>query len=189
MKPVSRVLPWLAAILAVSYLAGMFYAGALPEYAQFNAFEAAGLLREPPESVTRVELQRAAQHWIVRRAGGQWRDARDQALPPRRAAQLTEAVRFMFSAAPVRTLSETGVASAELVQFGLAPARLSVTLANASGTLLQFDLGGSNPDGVLRYVRATGQPGIVLMSGFVGQAWDEVVTGLAGAPVPQADPP
>lgn len=176
---------WLAAALAIAYLAVMLRAGRLPEYAHFNAFEAMGLMREPPESVTQVELRSATDGRVFNLAGGQWTDEAALALPPAIAAQLTAAVRFMHTAGPVRTLDVAEIADAP-AQFGLAPPALTVKLSNASGTLLQFSLGAHNPDGVLRYLQEAGQPEIVLVSGFVGQTWDGVAAVLLAAP--RSDP-
>ncbi len=50
---------WLAAVLAllaVGYLVAMVVTGALPRQRQLVEFEARGLMREPPESVVRVEV-------------------------------------------------------------------------------------------------------------------------------------
>ena len=169
---------WLLAIVAVGFLLVMIRAGRLPEYAHFNAFEAAGLLHEPPEAVTQVTLQHAAQQWLAQRVSAQWVDARGQPLMAPLAARLDSALRFMHTAAPVRVLAAADIHAHDLVQFGLAPPGLTITLANAHGRLLQFDLGGHNSDGLLRYGRARGAPGIVLVSGFVGQAWDGLAAEL-----------
>lgn len=178
MKALRRVSRWLAAALALGYFGWMWHAGQLPEYAHFNAYEAAGLLREPAESVTQVELRSPNSRYGARLAGGQWVSEAALALPPAIAVQLTAAVRFMHTAAPVRVLADSEFDADDLAQFGLAPAALTVTLANASGTLLQFELGLHNPDGILRYLRAAGEPRIVLVSGFVGHAWDDLAAAL-----------
>lgn len=173
---------WLAACIAIGYLVVMFDAGRLPEYAHFNPFEAAGLLREPPESVTRVVIARGTAQWPLRREGGQWLDGQGTAVAPELSAGVDDAIRFMHSSAPVRTLAMADVQPAQPTEFGFSADAVRVVLANDSGILLQFELGGRNPDGILRYLRATGQPGILLMSGFIGDAWDNVVTALARAP-------
>ncbi len=184
MSVTQRILPWLVAALAIAFLLAMIRAGRLPEYAHFNAFEAGGLLREPPESVTQVTVQRAAQQWVGKRVSAQWVDVRGQPLLAPLAARLDAAVRFMHTAAPVRLLAPATGDADDLAQFGLSPAALTITLANSSGILLQFALGGQNPDGLLRYVREAAAPGLVLVSGFVGQAWDGLAAELLvpGAP-------
>jgi hypothetical protein len=178
MSLLQRVRPWLLATVAISFLLVMIWTGRAPEHAHFNAFEAGGLLREPPESVTQVTLQRAAQQWVGRRVSAQWVDAHGQPLAAPLAASLEGAVRFMHTAAPVRLLAPAASQTRDLAQFGLSSTALTITLANSNGILLQFALGGQNPDGLLRYGRTAEVPGVVLMSGFVGQAWDEVAAEL-----------
>jgi len=185
---------WLAAALAIGYLIAMFAAGTLPEYAHFNEFAAAGLLRESPVAVTRVTVARTARRWALQRVGERWVDEHGVPVAASVSTPLTAALRFMHRAAPVRTLPVTEESALRLRDYGLAAAGLAVVLSNDSGVLLQFELGGRNPDGMLRYLRATGQPDLQLVSGFVGTAWDQVETalvstGVRAEPVSQATDP
>jgi ABC-type sugar transport system ATPase subunit len=59
---------------------------------------------------------------------------------------------------------------------GLRP-RLSVTLEDADGVVLEADFGAENTDGLLQYMRLRDRAGLYLMSGFVGQEWQTVAKG------------
>ncbi|MGD9604314.1 MAG: hypothetical protein AB7O21_20950, partial [Gammaproteobacteria bacterium] len=157
---------WLLAAGAAGYLVVMFMAGQLPEHGHFNAFEASGPLREPPASVTRVQVVRGARQWILQRVGGQWTHAAAPLAAPL-ATHLDDGLRFLHASAPVRVLEDLRPEEAVGLRDGT-----RVVLANDSGVLFEFVLGGRSPDGILRYVQARGAPGILLMSGFVGDAWD-----------------
>ncbi len=178
MSLLQRMPRWLLAMIAISFLLVMMQAGRVPEHAHFHAFEAGGLLREPPESVTQITLQRAAQHWVGKRVSAQWVDTHGHPLSAPLAASLDSAVLFMHTAAPVRLLAPATSEARDLAQFGLSATALTITLANSHGSVLQFVLGGQNPDGLLRYVRVADAPGLVLVSGFVGQAWDGLAAEL-----------
>lgn len=170
---------WLLAILALAYYGVMVVSGALPTYGHFNAAVTAGLLRESPGAVTTVAVQRFNTPLLLKQGGGIWQAEDRRELPAEFASNLRQAIEFMHTAPPVRVLDHNDV-PASLHALGLAPPHYSITLSNELGILLRLDMGGANPDGILRYMRVPGEHQVYLMSGFVGAAWDTVVYGLAG---------
>jgi hypothetical protein len=157
----------------LAYLVLMVLSGKLPGHGHFVAFEAGGPLREPPAAVTRVQLRRTDLRATLQRRSGAWEDARGRPLAPEATAKLALALRLLHAAAAVRTLpaaADGKVAAA----YGLAPPALAVQLADDRGVLLEFDLGGRNPDGMLRYLQVRGAAELMLVDDFVGAAWDEL---------------
>ncbi len=159
----------LMASCALAYLACMFQAGVDPTLGQFQSYEVAGLLRVPVQEVTRIELRRASgiTTWI--RRGGHWRQG-DQPLAEAFAGKLDLALKMLHGSAPVRTLDTD---AARLAEYGLAPPVLTVTLSNDAGELLHLALGAKSPDGILRYALTADAGQVMLVSGFVGAAWEE----------------
>lgn len=172
---------WMLGAGALLYLIVMILAGHLPGHGHFVAFEPAGPLREPPEAVTQVVLRDAAAHATLRRRAGRWEDARGQPLEAATAARLALALRFMHTAAAVRTLPPVARA-ADAAAYGLAPPALRVELAGDAGVLLAFDLGGPNPDGMLRYLSVRTSRQLLLVDDFVGAAWDALAREVSFLP-------
>lgn len=165
-----------AALGAVAYLAAMLATGARPGRGQFVAFEAAGLMAEPPEAVHAVELAQGARRWRFERADGSWTLA-GQPLAGAAAGHLALAVKFLHTARPVRTLEGPDVAPADPA-YGLAAPELAVAVTLDDGSRLDLAFGGATPDGDLQYLRAGAPPAVHLMSGFVGAEWRAVADSL-----------
>ena len=170
---------WLLATLALAYYGVMVVSGGLPTYGHFNAAVTAGLLRESPAAVTTVAVQSANTTLVLKQVRGIWQAEDRRELPADFASSLRQAIEFMHTAPPVRML-ERNEAPASLRALGLAPPHYSITLSNELGSLLRLDMGGANPDGILRYLRVPGDHQVYLMSGFVGAAWDKVIRELTG---------
>jgi hypothetical protein len=164
------------ALAAVAYFSLMIATGRLATYGNFNSAELSGLVREEATAITAIDLMRAGQTRHLRRHGGKWLAETAGELPVRAAQRLERALRFMHTARPVRTLPASE--DDDFATMGLTPAQLSVSLGNEVGLVLAFELGGLNPDGILRYLRVSGAAEVYLMSGFVGAEWDAVADEL-----------
>ena len=111
------------------------------------------------------------------RHGGMWQHEDGSASSQQVTERLERAIGFMHTARPVRHLPKPGTLA--LTALGLNPPRCAVRLSNAVGMLLEFELGGANPDGILRYLRiADGE--LYLVSGFVGEAWEKAAEEVFG---------
>lgn len=157
-------------VTAFGYLVLMIATGKLPQYGHFNAADTAGLMREHPQAVTRVEITRGQRTVHLNRQGGTWQ-REDGSAGSLLAKHLESAIGFMHTARPVRRLPKPDTRVAALTALGLNPPRYAIRLSNDVGVLLEFELGGANPDGILRYLRSAGGE-LYLVSGFVGEAWD-----------------
>ncbi len=179
---------WLVAASAIAYLCVMFLAGELPRHGHYHESRApAGLLAATPEAVQTVTLETpAVAVRLLRRASG-WEHASGIPLTPEAVAALEDALRYTHSAPPVRELADTDD-EAGLRSMGLLPPRLSIVVDAADGSLLHFSLGARNTDGVLRYARRGDSGTVLLLSGFLGDAWyglaDLVLQTATGAPSP-----
>jgi hypothetical protein len=166
------------AVLALTYLVAMLMTGALPERRQLVESEADGVLRLAPERITRVTVAAdGSSTAFVRQTDGWTREGNGAATESRLAETLERAVKFMHTANPVRVLEPEEVADTGPAEFGLDRPRLSITLEDASGAVLEADFGAHNTDGLLQYMRLRDRAELYLMSGFVGKEWETVVRG------------
>jgi hypothetical protein len=174
---------WMPAVAlsALTYLAIMLATGALPERRQLVEFEAAGVMSLAPERIARVTVSADGRSTaFVRETDGWAREDGGVATGPRLAKTIERAVRFMHTANPVRVLEPAELAGTSPAEFGLKPPRLSITLEDAGGVVLEADFGAANTDGLLQYVRLRDRAELYLMSGFVGEEWEAVARGDAG---------
>ena len=168
------------ALAALGFLAGMALSGGRRESAQLVQPTTAGLMRERPEDVDRVEIDVGARRLLLVRDAGRWRlDARE--LPPPVVERLRMSLRFMHVAEPVRTLARAEWEGAHAADFGLDPPRYSIVLSRGGRRLLAARFGAPNPQEVLQYALVEGRDSLYLMPRFVGREWEAVVDGAAGS--------
>jgi hypothetical protein len=166
---------------AVGFIVVMAFTGAPRERQDRVRFEAAGVMRHPPDQIDRVELLAGARRLVlVRRQSGIWMLGAD-AVWPALAAHLETSLRFMHVAAPVRVLTRPEWDSARLEEFGLEPPRYTVILSGGGQSALVVRFGSMNPQQVAQYTRIEGRDELYLLPDFVGHEWERV---LEGAPAP-----
>jgi hypothetical protein len=83
----------------------------------------------------------------------------------------------MHTANPVRVLKPKDISASGPAEFGLDRPRLSITLADASGVVLEADFGNNSGDGFLQYMRLGDRSDLYMMSDFVGKEWESVAKG------------
>ena len=139
------------------------------------AFEAAGVMRETPDRIDRVEIAGGARATFVRAAGA-WRaeGGADTGLGADAAALLETALKFMHVSAPIRTLAR-GEYEAALGEYGLDPPRYTVHLWAGRQPVLTAVFGATNPQGLFQYVRVDGRDALYLLPVFVGREWERVL--------------
>lgn len=170
-----RIVAAVVAAGAVGYLVAMVVTGALIENRQIVEFEAAGVLTQMPESITRVSLASKNGSYVFERGDSGWMNADGkQTLDAKAAKLLDRALKIMHNSKPVRVLDREDVAGTSPAEFGLAQPKISVTMATANGDVLAVKFGNSNTDGILQYMVAKGSDKLYLMSDFVGQGWEQV---------------
>jgi hypothetical protein len=175
----NRLIAPLVAVAALAYLIAMVVTGALPENRQIAKFEAAGVLEQPPESITRIAVaSKDGSYVFVRRGPGWASEAGNGALGAEASKALERALTIMHNSKPVRVLTREDIADSDPEEFGLAKPRLSVTLENAGGVALEVHFGASNTDGILQFMSVNGSDRLYLMSDFVGQSWEKMVASL-----------
>ena len=162
---------WLVAALAITYLFAMFLAGELPRHGHYHmARGPEGLLKATPETVSAVTLATPTLAVKLVRHGAGWAYASGIPLEDEVRAALEETLRYTHRAPPVREL-EDATDEESLRSMGLLPPEISLTLDAAGGERLQLDLGVANADGALRYARRGDTGAVLLLSGFLGDAW------------------
>ena len=168
-----RVWPvWLLTLLAVGYLAAMVVTGALPRQRQLIEFEARGPMRETPESVLRVEVNRGGDRRLfVRDATGGWIVDGGGPIAPEAARQVSMAVQFLNTSAPLRHLAQRELVGMTPAAFGLDPPLVAASLHGAQGPLIAVNFGAENPEGTARYMSVDGRDGVYLISRFVANEW------------------
>ncbi len=179
---------WLIAASAIAYLCVMFLAGELPRHGHYHESKGPqGLLTATPDKVQTIALETpTVAVKLLRRAPG-WEYASGIPLAREAVDALEDALRYTHSAPPVRELTGTDD-EAGLRSMGLLPPALSIALQAAEDDLLHLSLGARNTDGVLRYARLGDRGPVLLLSGFLGDAWyglaELVLPARSGAPAP-----
>ena len=176
---VNRFWPPMAAAIALAYLVVMFTTGALPERKQLIRFEASGVMELAPERITRVTVAAdGTSEVFVRRAKGWSKEGSAAAVPAPLSKALDLAVKFMHTAKPVRVFKPEDIPDSTPAEYGLDRPRLSITLEDASGVVLEADFGNKGSAGLLRYMRLRGSDDLYMMSGFVGKEWETVANAV-----------
>ena len=88
-----------------------------------------------------------------------------------RAEQIETGLKLLRNSAPQRADLMDG----QLEDFGLMPPRLTVIVRRADGAAVTVEFGAANPLGLERYARVLGRPEILLLPGFVADAWEPLV--------------
>ena len=159
-RPVNRALPGLAAVAAIGYLVAMVVTGALPQSRQRVQFEAKGVMQLRPSASGgwSSPAERTAPCWCAAPA----RRGRGKAgvrSPRRSPRQLSIAVQYMHTAAPVRVLDAGGARRRRSTRVRARPPALSIALHAESGPVIRARFGGRNPDDMLQYMAIEGRRG------------------------------
>lgn len=162
--------------IAVGFLVAMAMSGGLRESGQFVRFVAAGVLRDPPEQIDRIEVAARGRRWVFVRSASGWHEAHaGRAVPAALAKHLDDAVKFLHVSAPIRVLEHSEWAREGLGEFGLDPPAYAAALFQGGRRRLAAAFGSPNPQRVLQYMRIDGREEIYVMSRFIGQEWEEVI--------------
>lgn len=169
-----------AALAALGFLAAMALTGGRRESAQLVQPTTAGLMRETPDGVDRVEIEVGVRRLLLVRDAGRWR-VNERDLPPPVVERLRMSLKFMHVAEPVRTLARAEWEGTRAADFGLDPPRYSIVISRGGQRLLAARFGAPNPQEVLQYARVDGRDALYLMPRFVGREWEAVVDGAGGS--------
>ena len=149
-----------AGMAALAFLLVMIGSGRPRPMQSLVAFEAAGLMREAPDQIDRVDLEASGQRWTFARREGGWRlTTSPEKLMAGTASHLEASLKFMHVTAPVRVMSRDEYQPAGLGEYGLDPPRYTVSLQRGGQTVLATSFGGKNPQQVFQYVRVAGRDG------------------------------
>lgn len=173
-----------AALSALGFLVIMLLAGRSRPMQNLVAFEAAGLMRETPDQIDRVELGAEGSRLVLtREPPGQWTLARPSPAPlaPPAASHVETSLRFMHVAAPVRVMTRAEYQPESLADYGLDPPRYTVSLQHGGRTVLVASFGRRNPQDIFQYVRVEGRDELYLIPVFVGREWEAVASSLAAS--------
>jgi len=173
------------AIAALAFLAVMALSGRMRESQQYVKYEPAGLMREPPEDIDRIELVASPRRRVFTRTAGSWTLAPapgDMSMAPHPtssdlSAHLEMSLRFMHATAPVRIMMRSEYADEPLRDYGLDPPGYSVTLHQGPRTVMSARFGAPTPQTVLQYVQVDGRDELYLLPVFVGREWELVAAG------------
>ena len=163
----------LAVLAALGFLCLMVWTGRPMQQAQLVTFEAAGVMREPPEAVTALTLQRdGAQRILAKTPDGSW-TSNGKPLPTALVSPLVLAIKFLHTARPLRDLG----ADATDTGYGFDARSLRVEVARAGQPALKLVFGKPGTEPTTQYL-AIADGNVWLASRFVGEAWEAVWDGL-----------
>jgi len=170
-----RRLAWpAAAVGSAAFIVALALHGERPEPG-LARFVAAGLMTLPPERVSEVDVTSGGRTWRLRRAESRWTLVEGGPLRmPDPRLQIEEALALLHRSGPERTLT-TDEATGSERDFGLDRPALTVTARAAPAPPFTIHIGGRNPLGLARYARVDGHAGVVLLPGFVAEAWERLV--------------
>ncbi len=164
---------------AIAFLLLMVITGALPKSRQKADYQAQGVLKAAPESVSTVAIRSGERQVIFQRTPkGGWAVDGGSELDEALGKRLSLAVQFMHTSNPVRVLEAPEVGKARSTEFGLERPGLTVALLQGTQPLLAARFGALNPEGYLQYVAVEGRPQLYLLSRFVGEEWQAVAAGV-----------
>jgi hypothetical protein len=164
-----------AAALAAGFLGFLAFHGERPE-AGLGRFEPAGLLVNwPLEDVAAIEISAGAEQRSYRRAAGSGWRGEGRALSASAEERIAMGLKLLHNSPPERIFSADELGDRRLAEFGLAPPRLSVTASTAAGRSITVHFGAANPLELARYARVEGRPEVVLLPGFVADAWEQAM--------------
>jgi len=171
-----RLLGPASALLAVGLLTAMVVSGHLRESKQFVKFVPAGVMREAPAEIDRIEIRTSTGRWAFVRAPGGWRAGPDgRPLPVALAAHLDDSIKFMHVSAPIRVMERAEWAPLGLREFGLDPPGYTATLYRRGTAVLGAEFGTPNPQQVLQYMKLEGRDQVYLMPRFIGEEWEKAL--------------
>ena len=178
-----RALLAAAGLVAVGFLLVMVVSGRTRPTQNLVKFEAAGLMRETPDQIDRVELTAEGRRVIfARREQGRWVVAPPAGeLAASTLTHLEMSLTFMHVTAPVRVMSRDEYHAEALGEYGLDPPRYTLSLHRGGQTVLATSFGGKNPLQVFQYVRVEGRAELYLLPVFVGREWELVAEGVTGS--------
>jgi len=138
--------------------------------------QAASVLEPAPQAIRRLSISRKGGPLSFVRSGSTWRvESTGAEVPPALSGRLNEALKLLHTAPPVRRLLPEETAGIEAAVYGLDPPAFSVELSSTAGPVLLAHFGGRATDGILQFARLEGDDETLLMSGFVGEAWQSVI--------------
>jgi hypothetical protein len=167
-----------AAVFAIGILVAMALGGREPGGKTLVRLEPAGILRDTPDRITRVELTAGTRRLTFARARGGWTEQRAGAVPAPLTAHLDTALRFLYVSGPTRVMERGEFDRGQLTEFGLDPPRYAIILFADGQPVLKVAFGTPNPMQVAQYVRVEGREELYLIPSFVGREWEQVVNGL-----------
>jgi hypothetical protein len=162
----------LSAALAAGFIGVLAFYGERPEPGLARFAPAGPLAGWPVQQVSSVEVNAGAHRRSFRRnPEGGWRpEPADAAAPAKLAERIEIGLTLLHNSGPQRT----DLSSEQLAEFELVPPRLTVTARMTGGASITIEFGGSNPLGLERYARVVGRSEILLLPGFVADAWEQV---------------
>ncbi|HET7876032.1 MAG TPA: hypothetical protein VFN71_10990 [Methylomirabilota bacterium] len=175
--PTLKRLAWpAAAVVAAAFITVLAFHGQRPEPG-LARFEAAGLMPMPPADVTQVEVAAGGKHWrLARGADGRWQLVEGApGAPGDLQDRVEKGLKLLHASGPERVLTREELSAASTGEFGLSPAELSVSARGGAAAAFTLHFGRKNPLGLARYARVEGREDVVLLPGFVAEAWEAVV--------------
>jgi hypothetical protein len=164
---------WIAASLAATgFLVALALTGGRggPGLAPFTP---KGLMTMPVEDVREVDIEIPQARWHFVRSQDGWR-ATEEAPQPGFETRIDGALTLLHNSGPERVLAEAELAGGDMAQFGLDPPRLRVIVNGSGASRSAISFGATNVLGLSHYARREGSREIVLLPGFVAEAWERV---------------
>jgi hypothetical protein len=144
-------------------------------------FRPAGVLTAfAPEEAREIEITLGSEVRRFRR-DGEWRSSdASKAAPADLSGRIETALRLLRNSAPLRVLTAEEVARVPPAEYALTTDSLRVQVRAANGATFRIQFGGRNPLGSARYAKVDGVDGVPMLPTYVGDAWEQMISGPRG---------
>ncbi len=183
----ARLVGVAAALAMVAVLAGISFTGRWPTDASLERVTGNGIITLPAEQIARVEVSAGDRNLVFEhRAGGGWAaDGTDMVAAENK--HIDNAIRFLNVSDPRRTMHPGEYNAAKIIEFGLDPPKMLVSLVSRSGKRNSITFGEETPAANSQFVHVLGRPTIDLLSRYVGVEW-QIALEMAERSVPAVKP-
>ena len=169
----------LFAAAAIAYLLVMALAndesGLSGSHQHSKGVHAHGLFPVAAEGIDELELmsKQAVVHFSKDENGWQFAE---RITGMQTARQLDEFAKMLAAAEPVRTFQPEDLVTTGNQDYGFSESGARVKAVDSQGREVILSFGNATPDGGLRYVRKQGDPALYVMSGFLFEQFEQLMS-------------
>ncbi len=170
-RSLANVTGFAAAFLMIALIGAMSLTGRWPVDAPLTPAVPNGILSVPVDQVARIEIAAGDKRFALgRNPAGGWL-VNGSASEATASAHIDTALRLLKVSAPKRVFEATEYGPRQVVEYGLDPPRVLISVVETGGKTTRVELGEQTPGQNSQYARLIGQSSLYLLSRDVGEEW------------------